>query len=202
MALDSSEQTGFLDLPLEIRLDIYSYLFTMPAFSKRKTPDAHVYPSILLANKQINYEATHLLYGTNTFLAHPNLLASFPRLRAWYDPVKSSSVVPRIRKFHVDVRLDCDLPYEEPAVTEAFSNLDELNIEVQQAMYLGVGYGNLKKFEGIRGVKKVHIHGSTTGFEEYIKWLENVITSPADAKIEDYVPSQTGWADLLTTIHR
>lgn len=202
MAIDSTRhQTGIMDLPVEIRLEIYNYLLEMPAYCRRRTPDAHIYPNLLLANKQINCEATDLLYNTNTFLAHPTLLASFPRLRSWYDPVKESSVLPRIRKFHVDVRLDCDLPYEKDAVTKAFSGLDELTIDINQAMYLGVGHGNLAKFEGIRGVKKVFITGSTTGFDDYIKWLKNAMMSQPEDHVEDYVKAPTGWANLLSTIH-
>ncbi|KAF7550917.1 hypothetical protein G7046_g7864 [Stylonectria norvegica] len=203
MSSESSEHrpTGLMSLPLEIRLDIYSYLFDMPAYSRHRTCDAKVHANVLRVNKQINYEATQFLYSTQTFLAHPNLLASFPRLRAWYDPVKTASVLPRIRKFHVDIRLDCDLPYEEKAVIESFSGLDELDIDIQQSMYLGVGHGNLAKFEGVRGVKKVRIHGSTTGFEEYLLWLEAAMKSEPDAKIEPYVERQTGWAERLTHIH-
>lgn len=200
--IDSTRpKTGFMDLPVEIRLDIYNYLLEMPAYSRRRSPDAHIYPNLLLANKQINWEATDLLYSSNTFLAHPTLLASFPRLRSWYDPVKESSVLPRIRKFHVDVRLDCDLPYEKDAVTQAFSGLDELTININQAMYLGVGHGNLAKFEGIRGVKKVEFTGSTTGFDDYIKWLKAAMMSQPEDKVEDFVQETSGWAGRLSTIH-
>lgn len=201
MAIDTSRhQTGFLDLPLEIRLDIYQQLLEMPTYSKRRTPDAHIYPNLLLANKQINYEATHMLYNSNTFLAHPTMLASFPRLRPWSEPVKESSVLPRIRKFHVDVRLDCDLPYEKERVTESFSNIDELTIDINQAQYLGVGHGNLALFEDVRGVRRVTISGSTTGFEDYIKWLVNLMQSEQQTKPEEFI-EQPGWAGRLSTIH-
>lgn len=197
-------KTNFFDLPLEIRYEIYDQLLLAAPYTKctrRSNPDSQVYGSLLRANRQINSEATDLLYGCNTFVAHPTLLTSFPRLRAWYAPVKESSVVPRIRRFHVQVRLDIDLPYDEAVVTESFSGLDELSIDVMQAMFLGVGYRNLTKFEGIRGVKRVKVMGSTTGFEDYIEWLKKAMMSEPGSKVEDFVPQHTEWADRLATVH-
>lgn len=202
MAVASSQQQkGFMSLPPEIRNEIYSYLLSMPAYSRYESKDAHVYPALLAANHKIHDEATDLLYGTNTFVAHPTMLAAFPRLRAWYDPIKESSVLPRIRRFYLQVRLDCDLPYEADAVTASFSGLDELVIDVVQAMYLGVGHGNLKKFEGVRGVGRVRIMGSTTGFDDYIQWLEKAMMSEPGTEVEPFEPVQQGWADRLRAVH-
>ncbi|UPK93472.1 hypothetical protein LCI18_004407 [Fusarium solani-melongenae] len=201
---EQPHQTGFLDLPVEIRLEIYDQLLRTTPYTKccRPGPDSKVHASLLRTNRQIHDEATDLLYGSNTFLAHPTLLTSFPRLRAWYGPIKESSIIPRIRRFHTQVRLDVDLPYEADAVTEAFSGLDELSIDVVQAMFLGVGYRNLRKFEGVRGVKKVRITGSTTGFEDYVQWLKMAMMSEPDAKIPDFVPQQqAGWVQRLANVH-
>ncbi|KAF4465212.1 hypothetical protein FALBO_7940 [Fusarium albosuccineum] len=197
-------ETGFLDLPVEIRLEIYDQLLRTAPYTKcgRPGPDHQVHASLLRANRQIHDEATDLLYGCNTFIAHPTLLTSFPRLRSWYGPIKESSVIPRIRRFHTQVRLDVDLPYEAAAVTEAFSGLDELSIDVVQAMFLGVGYRNLRKFEGVRGVKKVRIFGSTTGFEDYVEWLKNAMMSEPGAKVPDFVPAQqSDWVKRLANAH-
>ncbi|KAF4970662.1 hypothetical protein FZEAL_9987 [Fusarium zealandicum] len=197
-------QTGFLDLPVEIRLDIYDQLLRTTPYTKccRQNPDNQVHASLLRANRQIHDEATDLLYGTNTFLAHPTLLTSFPRLRAWYDPVQESSIIPRIRRFHAQVRLDVDLPYEADAVTKAFSGLDELSIDVVQAMFLGVGYRNLTKFEGVRGIKKIRIFGSTTGFEDYVEWLKKAMTTEPGEHVDDFVPvQQSGWVERLANVH-
>ncbi|KAH7152429.1 hypothetical protein B0J13DRAFT_263709 [Dactylonectria estremocensis] len=200
----ASHPTGLMDLPVEIRLEIYHYLFHLPAFYKyTRSNDSStvVHAGLLLANRQINEEATPMLYSENTFLAHPNLLASFPRLRARYSPVKEASVLPRIRRFHVEIRLDTDLPYDQPTVTKAFSGMDELSINVIQSMYLGVGHRNLHKFEGIRGVKRAHITGSTTGFEEYAKWLEGVMQSEPGTQFDEFKPSHWCWSDRLANIH-
>lgn len=200
----SLHKATFFDLPLEIRYEIYDLLLLTAPYAKcsrRSNPDSQVFASLLRANRQINSEATDLLYGHNTFLAHPTLLTSFPRLRSWYPPVKESSVVPRIRRFHVQVRLDVDLSYDKAAVTEAFSGLDELSIDVVQAMFLGVGYRNLTNFEDVRGVRCVKVMGSTTGFEDYVEWLKKAMMSEAGSKVDDFVPRQTEWKDRLATVH-
>ncbi|KAI5461194.1 hypothetical protein BGZ63DRAFT_424110 [Mariannaea sp. PMI_226] len=204
MATQLQHKTGFMDLPVEIRLEIYDLLLHIPAFDKfarLNDPSTIVHPNLLLANRQINAEATDFLYSDNMFLAHPTLLASFPRLRNCYGPVKESAVVPRIRRFHLQVRLDCDLPYEQDTVTKAFSGLDELEIDLVQSMYLGVGHRNLRKFEGVRGVRRVRISGSTTGFEEYIQWLEGVMMSEVGSQPCEFKDSKEGWTARLAGIH-
>ncbi|KPM36986.1 hypothetical protein AK830_g9558 [Neonectria ditissima] len=200
----SSHPIGFMDLPVEIRLEVYQHLFHLPAFkqfSRGEDTKASIHAGLLRTNRQINAEASPLLYSENTFLAHPTLLATFPRLRARYGPIKEATVLPRIRRFHVQVRLDCDLPYDQAAVTKSFSGVDELSVDVVQSMYLGVGHRNLHKFEGVRGVKRAHIAGSTTGFEDYVRWLEVVMMSEPGTQFEEFKPSQVGWADRLATIH-
>ena len=62
---------------------------------------------------------------------------------------------------------------------------------------MGAGYGALKPFEGVRGVKKVRIWGSTTGFENYIAWLEAVMMSPEGSVPEEYVETNRGLAMFL-----
>ncbi|KAJ4141273.1 hypothetical protein NW768_000484 [Fusarium equiseti] len=197
-------KTGFLDLPVEIRLEIYDQLLITAPYTRcgRPCPEQKVHASLLRTNRQIHDEATDLLYGSNTFLSHPTLLTSFPRLRNWYGPVKESSVIPNIRRFHTQVRLDVDLPYDADAVTKAYSGLDELTIDVVQSMFLGVGYRNLRMFEGVRGVKKVSVTGSTTGFEDYVEWLKMAMTSEPDAKVPEFMPQQqAGWIQRLATVH-
>lgn len=184
--------TNFFSLPFEIRLEVYTYLLCLaPDSSSRQQSHRHlqllyhdyhasqsrIHPNILLANRQINYEATYLLYSTNIFIAHPNLLASFPRLRPWYGPLRETAVLPRIRRFHLRLRLDCDLAYDRVAAAKAFSGVDELSIHVAQSEFLGVGCDNLAVLEDVRGVGKVTISGSTTGFEDYILWLQNAMQS-------------------------
>ncbi|KAH7318681.1 hypothetical protein B0I35DRAFT_432704 [Stachybotrys elegans] len=193
-----SPKAPLLTIPLELRLEIYSYLLSLPPYYKYEYRPSHVHPNLLLANRQINWEATPLLYASNTFLAHPTLLASFPRLRAWYMPIRVESVVPRIRRFHIQVQLDCDVPYDRRDVARAFSGIDELTIDLVQSMFMGSGYTNLRRFEAVRGVHRVTILGSTTGFDEYIAWLQKAMTSDPGAAIDDFHPLHPNWADHLT----
>lgn len=53
-------------------------------------------------------------------------------------------------------------------------------VDVAQAVFLGVGYENLRVLEGVRGVKRVVIRGSTTGFEGYVEWLTGVMEGDGD----------------------
>ncbi|KAF6815836.1 hypothetical protein CSOJ01_03315 [Colletotrichum sojae] len=173
----------FLDLPLEIRLDVYTRLLLHPPLNKlapTTRPADELYPAILAVSRQTHAEATPILYSKNIFLAHATLLASFPRLRLWYPPVRERSVLAQIRRFHVRVRLDCDPAYDATAVTAAFSGADELVVEVWQAMFQGADHGSLRVFEGVRNVKTVRVYGSTIGFEDYVHWLEDIMRCEAD----------------------
>jgi hypothetical protein len=166
----------FLTLPPELRLEIYTLLLLLPPYSRYAAP-SRVHGSILRTSRQIHDEASSLLYSKNTFLAHPSLLTSFPRLRENYAPVKEKLAVRRIRRFHVLVRLDCDVPYSREDAARALSHMDEVVVSVMQAVFLGAGHENLRVLEGVRGVGRVVIRGSTTGFEDYVAWLARVMES-------------------------
>lgn len=165
----------FLSLPVELRLEIYTLLLLLPTYSKHTIYPCSIHGSILRTSRQIHTEASPLLYTKNTFLAHHSLLTSFPRLRQNYLPVKEELAISRIRRFHLLIRLDCDLAYSKEAAAKAFSYMDEVFVDVAQAMFLGAGYENLRVLEGVRGVGKVVIRGSTTGFEGYVDWLRAVM---------------------------
>lgn len=176
----------FLTLPPEVRLQIYSYLLHLPPpcstdSSSPSPSSALVHAPILLTNHLINVEATSLLYSQNTFLAHPSLLTSFPRLRAYYPPIRSPNPLLLIRRFRLTLRLDCDLPFTPDAAAKALSGLEHLEIILVQSVFLGVGGSNLKALEGVRGVEDVVIGGSTTGFEEYVEWLKLLMCSAQGA---------------------
>ncbi|PTB62849.1 hypothetical protein BBK36DRAFT_1128368 [Trichoderma citrinoviride] len=203
-----------MSLPLELRFQIYAHLLSLPAsssshhaLSSASPPSSssdepsphHVHPAILLANRQINWEATPFLYASNIFIAHPSLLTSFPRLRNWYPPLREAAVlVPRmIRRFHVQVRLDLPLPFDREKARDAFSGLDELSVDVVQAMFLGVDCANLAVFDAVRGVKRVRFGGSTTGFEDYLAWLADAMTSPVGAEVPPFEPEcESPWAHI------
>lgn len=198
---------GFMSLPLELRFQIYSLLLTIPPRPKSSSTShemaacsssapIYVYPAILLASRQINYEATPFLYSENMFVAHPTLLASFPRLRTWYPPMReANTLVPLIHRFHVQVPLDMELPYDRAAAAKSFTGVDELSIDIRQNTFLSVSCNNLTVFDAVRGVKKVYISGSTTGFEDYIAWLKDAMTSPVGAEIAPFeAQTQSPWA--------
>ncbi|OHE91896.1 lysosomal cystine transporter [Colletotrichum orchidophilum] len=194
----ASPRCFFLELPCEIRLDIYTHLLLHPPLDRLDSslPHTRLHPAILAASRQIHAEGMPILYCNNIFLAHAKLLSSFPRLRSWYPPVRERSVLPRIRRFHIRVRLDCDLAFDAEAATAAFSGVDELLVEVWQAAFQSADHGALYVFEGVRGVKAVRIYGSITGFEVYVSWLEGVMRwggdlDGKDAGSVDMAPSQT-----------
>ena len=81
-------------------------------------------------------------------------------------------------------------------MTESFSGVSELEIEVFQSMYGSSDFSNLKLFEGVRGVGKVDIHGSL-GDRKYADWLEATMQlDPEDDPVpfwEKYVGGQQAW---------
>lgn len=198
-----------MSLPLELRFQIYSLLLTIPPRPNSASTvhemaacnsfaPIYVYPAILLASRQINYEATPFLYSENMFVAHPALLASFPRLRSWYPPMReANALVPLIRRFHVEVPLDMELPYDRAAAAKSFTGVDELSIDLRQSLFLSVSCHNLTVFDAVRGVNKVYIGGSTTGFDDYIAWLKDAMTSPIGAEVAPFdfeAQTQSPWA--------
>lgn len=183
------QSPSFLTIPLEIRLQIYAYLLlasSAPA-SYSHFYTTKIYTPILLASRLTNHEATPILYRHNTFTAHPSLLASFPRLRAAFPPITQPYPVSLIRRFHLTLRLDCDPGFTADAATAAFSGRDALTLHLTQSSFLGVGCANLRLFEGVRGVRRVKIGGSTTGFEAYIAWLEGVMMADKGVDVGVFV---------------
>ena len=199
-------RTSFLDLPPEIRLEVYTHLLRLPpiistASFSSLTSLPKVTASILLTSRQINNEATSILYTTNTFIAHPSLLADFPRLRPWYPPVCCPTILPRICRFHLTVRLDCDLPFDRRQAAKAFSGAEELHVDATQSVFLGVGCANLRVLEDVRDVKVVTIRGSTTGMEAYVKWLTARMMSAADEVGEQFVPPDGDFEASLDIVY-
>jgi hypothetical protein len=169
-----SQPPPFLSLPGEIRNQIYTHLFTLPSPSaSRILGYPTLYPALLSTCTQIHKEGIQILYGTNTFLAHPNLLSGLPRLRLYYSTISSPSLIALITRYHIHVRLDCDPNFSREKAKEAFSGMEELTIEVFQAQYGSSDYKVLRLFEGVRGVKRVRVYGSITGFPEYVQWLQD-----------------------------
>lgn len=177
----------FTELPGEIRNQIYQLLLTVPRLSTpRPLGDPPLYPSMLRLSKQIHDESRQILYGCNTFLAHPNLLTGMPRLRLYYSTIPHASLIAFISKYHIRVRLDCDPNFSTLQARDAFTGVEELTIEVAQAQYGSSDYKVLRKFEGVRGVKRARIYGSVTSFPEYAAWLEQSVVTPGDQRVEEF----------------
>lgn len=180
-----------LDLPAELRNQIYSHLLTVPPPGTPRPlgqrPRVHV--SILAVCRQTHAEAMPILYGGNTFVAHYSLLTEMPALCRMHPPVLSGRLIKHIRRYHVYIRLDCDAHFTAQKVAESFSGLEELTIEMYQAQYGSSDYTVLKLFENVRGVKKVNIIGSTRGFPDYAAWLLQAMMSAVDGMVAPYSPS-------------
>lgn len=189
---------SFMVLPAEVRLQIYDYLLYLPPIGLAAHPhdESRVSAGILLASRQIHAEAAAVLYGSNTFVAHPSLLADFPRLRRWYAPVCAAALLPRIRRFHLTLRLDCEVPFDRRRAAAAFSGAEALHVQVTQSVFLGAGRDNLRKLEDVRGVRRLTIRGSTTGFEGYVAWLERLMQSPPG----DGAMELTPWEDDVVAV--
>lgn len=84
------------------------------------------------------------------------------------------------------MRLDCGSPpWQGDDVTKAFSGAEELTLCVYRAMFIGgVGVDVLRRFEGVRGVRKVKISGCISGFEGYVRWLEGVMMRDPEGEEE------------------
>ncbi len=194
----------FLDLPGEIRNQIYCQLLVVPPLSvPRLLGDPPIYPQILSVCRKIHEEARQILYSCNTFLAHPNLLSDLPRLRLYYDTISSPILISLIQRYHIRVRLDCDPNFSMIKATNAFSGVEELTIEVFQAQFGSSDYKRLTLVEGVRGVKRPRLYGSVTAFPEYVAWLEAAIVSPTEGVVEVFdkdkaVTSQVRPYDIWT----
>ncbi|KAK0392418.1 hypothetical protein NLU13_1913 [Sarocladium strictum] len=192
-------------LPVELRLQIYTYLLsnlttasshTSKRISSSSTTTTPINAAILLVNRQLNSEATPILYSQNTFLAHPSLLTSFPRLLPSLPPIREPSVLGLIRRVHFTIRLDIDPAFSAEAARIAFSGLEELTIELAQGYFLGAGCQNLRALESVRGVRRVNICGSTMGFELYLGWLRGVMMSEPGVKVDSFKPvEECFWVD-------
>ena len=204
-ALSNSSNTrplSFLDLPAELRNHIYRILLVsrlIPALRKLcvrnhcsdyALPTLPIHPALLATCRQIHEEATPLLYGENTFTAHASLLTTMPYLVDRRKPICSTDVLRWIRKWYLNVRLDCDARYSPTAAEEAFNGVDELEIETSEAMFRASGHGVLFVFKGIRGVGRAKIIGS--GEKSVYRWLEECMMAPLGTIMEDYDEWMTG----------
>lgn len=203
----------FLDLPFEIREQIYTDLLTLPSscdptnpataktattttvISSPTTNGRLLHPAILSTCHQIHSEALPILYTKNTFQCHPKLLTSFPRLHHPSPAHKqltetSCPGVKLIRRWYLHARLDCGPFWDADTVAKALTGAEELELEVWQSMFRADGTelsAVLRMFEGVRGVRRVRVWGSTTGVEGYVAWLEGAMRSHVGSAVEPYL---------------
>lgn len=197
-------------LPAELRNIIWSYLLIYEPDSDSvrhahlnlaagsSATEEHPCTKILRTCKQANSEGTPILYGENRFHAHPSLLTALPSFllltrpcRLTLPPVTSSRVAQLIRRYYLHVRLDTDPRFSRAQVEESFSGIEELEIEVFQAMYGSCDFSVLKLFEGIRGVGKAVVHGSV-GDGKYAVWLADTMMSAPGAEAKSFTEEWIG----------
>lgn len=178
----------------------------------KNPPQPLLHPSILSTCRQIYHEALPILYTQNIFLANEFSLKSLPRL--WIPPINSPHARPSnpittsehnislIRRWCLRVRLDSrSPPWTAEDVTAAFSGTDELMIYPYRSIFIGgIGVDMLRKFEGVRGVKRMRILGCMVGFEGYVRWLEGVMMKPLGA--DDDTDSQEDGEDMASRYER
>ncbi|KAK5167832.1 uncharacterized protein LTR77_007531 [Saxophila tyrrhenica] len=210
-----------LQLPPELRNQIWELLLIQNTHATRTYPSLcgskalsdmpeHIRrrrrfcANILQTCKQVNTEGTPILYGENLFQAHTSLLTAMPRFLAYTypgkvtlpDPITAPRVAKLIRKYSIHVRLDTDPRFSRKQVEESFSGVEELEIDVFQAMYGSCDFSVLNLFEDVRGVGKVNIQGSL-GDGKYAAWLTDLLRqpvgTPAVPYTEQYVGGMWSW---------
>lgn len=171
----------------------------------RGDPKTRFCANVLRTCKQINAEGTPILYGKNIFVAHSSLLADLPKFLLRQQPsrhlihtqIKAQRVRSLIKRYFIHVRLDIDPRFSSRQLEESFNDIDELHIEVFQAMYGSCDFSVLKLFEGVRGIGKVKIEGSL-GDRKYASWLTETMQLPSGIEatpfFEEYVGGQRAWS--------
>ncbi|KAI1391094.1 uncharacterized protein F4822DRAFT_172632 [Hypoxylon trugodes] len=193
------DKPNLLTLPPEIRLQILSHLLILPPSAPPPSQNAYfhsglpasspipLYTAILRTNRKLHAEALPLLYRHNTFLAHPSLLASLPRLRRAYAPVLSCNMADLIARLHVCIRLDAEPRYDSKMAATQLSGREEIVLETYQVSWRGSGPDALRLFEGVRGVRRARVVGSVGGFEDYARWLEGVMMCEHGTEVKPFV---------------
>ncbi len=160
---------GLLDLPTEIRLQILEDVLchSTPIYMTSAhilTPQQHTLlglsPLIICTCKQLYEESLPILYGKNTFQAHPTLLKQTVFALDPTRRVTAPYCIRLITRWHVRVRLDCDPFYSPADVEEAFSSCEVVEVEVFRSAWGTGSYSALYGFTKVRGVKRARVYGS------------------------------------------
>jgi hypothetical protein len=174
-----------LNLPGEILNQIYQLLLTVPppGTSRILGADATLHPQILAVCRKVYREGREILYGSNTFIAHPSQLSYITRIRRWSKPIRSRELIAMIRRYHIYVRPDRQVHFTAEAARDAFSGIECLTVEVLETLFEVSDIKVMKHFEKVRAVRRARIFGSVTRFQEYATWLENVMMSPKEGEV-------------------
>ena len=191
------EMASLLSLPLEVRLQIYAFLLRAPDdHNTMPTLSFQLHPAILSTCIQVHDEALPVLYADNLFVAHHGYLASNVKLRTSMPRVQPFSAGrPLIRRWLLRINL-ANTAYwtHRKALSQDFSGVDELRLFVVYFLVISSEktIEALRRFAGIRGVRKVSILGmdpldrkQRARVDEYIEWLTMAMTSPIGSEVED-----------------
>ena len=179
----------FLSLPGEVRNQILRLLLIhrtpiiVHHFALLHPPNPtslNLSTNILLTDRATYNEGRTILYGENTFQAHPMLLTRTVFALCVHRPVQQSCVS-HVRRFHIRVRLDSDPFYSAQKVQEAFTNADELEVEVFRASFEAGSYRALEGYAGVRGIRKARVYGSVEPV--FAQWLEQRMMSKDGEKL-------------------
>ena len=189
-AVNEQENSIFFRLPAELRNDVYNELLCARTTTLKglcQSPHGNrkleaIHPTILSTCRKMYEEAADLLYTTHLFHAHPSLLTSLPHLTSPARPVVCPSVLSKIKRWRLTIRLDTDPRFTASQATNAFSGAEYLEIRVWQSMFDGCDSSVLSLFTGVRGVKVARVCGSADS--ELAKWLEVRMMQPIEKRNE------------------
>lgn len=95
-----------------------------------------------------------------------------------------------IRKWHICIRLDCDPNWSKDQVTQAFSGMEALEVELWEASFGGAGMKVLEGFWDVRGVGKAKVSGMVR--PRMARWLEGVMESSIGKEVENWEENEGG----------
>ncbi|KAK8111294.1 uncharacterized protein PG998_007751 [Apiospora kogelbergensis] len=161
-----------MGLPVELRLEIYSYLLTVPEDDDHKSPSSSGTSTPTSARPPMKRNPSSSACST------PKPVELYPQIlracRQTYDearPVAAAHLSQMIRRFTLRLRLDVAPNFDAHQATALLSGLDELEVDGWQAQYLGADIGALRMLEGVRGVRRARVWAG--GYEAYALWLQN-----------------------------
>ena len=191
--LDLNMPFPFTLLPCEIRLEILRHALTHDTpirtnschqLGPPRPTLLHLTPALLLSSRGAYEEGVPILYGENTFQAHPQILSSSIFAIDPNRTVIAPHCKALIKRWHVRVRLDCDPYYAAEEVTRCFDDCDMLEVEVFRSSWAIGGYDALEGFCGVRGVKRARVHGSVG--KSFARWLEGCMMSQVGATVREW----------------